>query len=173
MVKTFIKKLDIRKFRALSNVEINFGDHVTVICGKNGTSKSSILGIVAQIFSFDKDYVKNEEINFRQITGSIFKSKYSEHFRISNKFDQPGSMIVNIELHDGYTDQNATAKLELMKRGKLPRPVVRNNRTREKRPGQILQLCNRLLHNCRGVIMCFCLTALRNKKHVCFMCRKR
>ena len=132
MVKTFIKKLDIRKFRALSNVEINFGDHVTVICGKNGTSKSSILGIVAQIFSFDKDYVKNEEINFRQITGSIFKSKYSEHFRISNKFDQPGSMIVNIELHDGYTDQNATAKLELMKRGKLPRPVVRNNRTREK-----------------------------------------
>ena len=132
MVKTFIKKLDIRKFRALSNVEINFGDHVTVICGKNGTSKSSILGIVAQIFSFDKDYVKNEEINFRQITGSVFKSKYSEHFRISNKFDQPGSMIVNIELHDGYTDQNATAKLELMKRGKLPRPVVRNNRTREK-----------------------------------------
>jgi AcrR family transcriptional regulator len=39
-------------------------------------------------------------------------------------------MTVNIELHDGYTDQAATAKLELMKREKSPaRAVVRNNST--------------------------------------------
>jgi hypothetical protein len=38
-------------------------------------------------------------------------------------------MKVSIELHDGYTDQDATAKLELMKRGASPRPVVRNNST--------------------------------------------
>lgn len=36
-----------------------------------------------------------------------------------------------------------------------------------------LKLSNKLLDNCRGVIMCFCLTVLRNKKHVCSMCRKR
>jgi hypothetical protein len=36
---------------------------------------------------------------------------------------------VNIELFDGYTEELATAKLELMSRGKLPRPVVRNNST--------------------------------------------
>lgn len=36
-----------------------------------------------------------------------------------------------------------------------------------------LKLSNRLLDNCHGVIMCFCLTVLRNKKHVCSMCRKR
>ena len=36
-------------------------------------------------------------------------------------------MTVNIELHDGYTDQAATATLQLDKRGKLPRPVVRKN----------------------------------------------
>lgn len=126
---TRIKKLNIEKFRSLNNVEINFGDQITVICGKNGTSKSSILGIAAQIFSFSKDYVKDEEIKFRQIAGAAFKSQYSDHFRISEKFDQPGSMKVNVELHDGYTGQNATAVLELMKRGKLPRPVVRNNST--------------------------------------------
>ena len=39
--------------------------------------------------------------------------------------------------------------------------------------GLILKLSNRLLDNCRGVIMCFCLTVLRNKKHVCSMCRKQ
>lgn len=132
MPKTHLKKLVIDKFRALNNVEIELGDYITVVCGKNGTSKSSILGIVAQIFSFEKDYIKREALSFRQITGGLFKSQYSEHFRISDKFDQPGSMIVNIELHDGYTDQNAAAKLELMKRGKSPRPVVRNNSTVEK-----------------------------------------
>lgn len=134
MSNTQLKKLVIEKFRALNNVEIEFGDHITVVCGKNGTSKSSILGIAAQIFSFEKDYAKDEELSFRQIAGGPFKSQYSEHFRISEKFDIPGSMTVNIELHDGYSDQAATAKLELMKRqskrgNTLPRPVVRNNST--------------------------------------------
>jgi predicted ATPase/AcrR family transcriptional regulator len=137
MSKTQLKKLVIENFRALNNVEIEFGDHITVVCGKNGTSKSSILGIAAQIFSFEKDYAKDEELSFRQITGGSYKSQYSEHFRISEKFDVPGSMTVNIELHDGYTNQAATAKLELMKRPvvegttrkTLPRPVVRNNST--------------------------------------------
>jgi predicted ATPase/AcrR family transcriptional regulator len=129
MPKTYLKRLVIEKFRALNNVGVEFGDHITVVCGKNGTSKSSILGIAAQIFSFEKDYAKDQVLGFRQIAGGTFKSQYSEHFRISDKFDVPGSMTVNIELHDGYTDQAATAKLELMKRGKLPRPVVRNNST--------------------------------------------
>ncbi|GAB3359116.1 AAA family ATPase [Lysobacter tyrosinilyticus] len=129
MSKTQLKKLVIEKFRALNNVEVEFGDYVTVVCGKNGTSKSSILGIAAQIFSFDKDYVTGDALTFRQIAGGAFKSQYSEHFRISDKFDVPGSMTVNIELLDGYTDEAATAKLELMSRGKSPRPVVRNNST--------------------------------------------
>lgn len=129
MSKTQLKKLVIEKFRALNNVEVEFGDYITVICGKNGTSKSSILGIAAQIFNFEKDYANNEVLLFRQIASGPFKSQYSEHFRISEKFDVPGSMTVNIELHDGYTDQAATAKLELMKRGRSPRPVVRNNST--------------------------------------------
>ncbi|MFZ3208354.1 MAG: AAA family ATPase [Geobacteraceae bacterium] len=127
MSKTQLKKLKIEIFRALNNVEIEFGDHITVICGKNGTSKSSILGIAAQMFSFDKDYVKDTPLSYRQITGGDFKSRYRDHFRISDTFDIPGSMKVDIELQDGYTNQAATAKLELMKRNKSPRPVVRNN----------------------------------------------
>lgn len=129
MPKTQLKKLIIEKFRALNDVEIEFGEYITVICGKNGTSKSSILGTAAQIFSFEKNYETNQVLDFQQIAGETFKSQYKEHFRISGKFDVAGSMKVNIELHDGYTDKSATAKLELMKRGKLPRPVVRNNST--------------------------------------------
>jgi len=129
MSKTQLKKLVIEKFRALNNVEVELGDHITVVCGKNGTSKSSILGIAAQIFSFEKDYATDKELSFHQIAGGQFKSQYSEHFRISDTFDLPGSMRVGIELNDGYSDKSATARLELMKRGKLPRPVVRNNST--------------------------------------------
>lgn len=127
MSKTQLKKMKIEKFRALNNVEIEFGGYITVICGKNGTSKSSILGIAAQMFSFDKDYVKDTPLSYRQITGGDYKSRYRDHFRISDTFDIPGSMKVDIELQDGYTNQAATAKLELMKRVKSPRPVVRNN----------------------------------------------
>lgn len=135
MPKTQLKKLVIEKFRALKDVNCELGDHITVVCGKNGTSKSSILGIAAQIFSFEKDYSADKELSFHQIAGGPFKSQYSEHFRISDTFDLPGSMKVDIELHDGYTDKPATARLELMKRlikGKglsIPRPVVRNNST--------------------------------------------
>lgn len=128
-MKTQLKKLSIEKFRALKNVEVEIGEYITVVCGKNGTSKSSILGIAAQIFNFEKDYVKEKALSFRQIAGGLFKSQYSEHFRISDTFDVPGSMTINIELHDGYTEQPATATLQLDKRGKLPRPVVRKNST--------------------------------------------
>ncbi len=80
--QTQLKKLVIEKFRALNNVEIEFGDHITVVCGKNGTSKSSILGIAAQIFSFEKNYLNDKPLLSRQITGGLFKSQYSEHVRI-------------------------------------------------------------------------------------------
>lgn len=136
MKTTSLKKLHIKKFRALGDVEIEFGDNITVICGKNGTSKSSILGIAAQIFSFEKDYTKNQTLKYKTITGINFKSQYSDHFRISNKFDVSGSMEVSIELFDGYTQENATAELGLYRRGKNPRPVVRKNSTATENPSR-------------------------------------
>lgn len=129
MSKTVLKKLFIRKFRALRDVPIEFGTHVTVISGKNGTSKSSILGIAAQIFSFEKDYLKNEALSYQTITGSVFKSLPGEHFRFSDKYDTAGSLEVDVELTDGYTNSEATAELELTKRKAGARPVVRKNST--------------------------------------------
>lgn len=127
MGKTLLKKLGIRKFRALTNVDIDFGTHVTVICGKNGTSKSSILGVAAQIFSFETDYTTGASLQFQTIPGGKFKSLPSEHFRFSDKFDIAGSMDVHVQLFDGYTENIVEAELELSKRGKVARPVVRKN----------------------------------------------
>ena len=130
MSTTRLKKLSIANFRALHNVNIELGNRITVICGKNGTAKSSILGIAAQIFNFEKNYQTGAEINFNTITGVNFKSKFADHFRFSSTYDPPGSIDVKIELFDGYTNTNATCELSLSTRENLaPRPVVRNNST--------------------------------------------
>lgn len=126
-LKTSLKKLSFKNFRSLKNLEIEFGTHITVICGKNGTSKSSILGIAAQIFSFEKDYIKDEPLKFKTITGSDFKSYPKEHFRFSDKYDIPGSLDVAVELYDAYSKNSATAELELARRQSIARPVVRKN----------------------------------------------
>lgn len=133
MSKTLLKKITIKKFRALQNVEIEFGTDITVICGKNGTAKSSILGIAAQIFSFDKDYTANRELSFKTITEDNFKSQFSDHFRVSSKFDVSGSLKIGVEVFDAYTAGDATGELTITTRVakgvKSPRAVVRNNST--------------------------------------------
>lgn len=132
MAITRLQKLTIERFRALHHVEIEFGKLITVICGKNGTSKSSILGIAAQIFSFRTDYTQNavtSDLDYRAITGAEFESVFKDHFRISDKYDPPGSMNVEFELFDGYTNSKASAELALTKRDQTSRPVVRKNST--------------------------------------------
>lgn len=113
---TKINKLRINKFRALEEIEIDVGDHLTLICGKNGTSKSSILGITAQIFSFDKDYTNNQKIKFETIVNESFKSDYKDHFRFSNKYDVSGSLLVDFEIYDAYTKSIQTAELRMVTR---------------------------------------------------------
>ncbi|ROR02104.1 AAA ATPase-like protein [Delftia acidovorans] len=113
---TKVNKLHIKKFRALNDINIEIGDHLTLICGKNGTSKSSILGITAQIFSFDKDYVSSEKIQFETIIKEKFKSDYREHFRFSNKYDVSGSLEVDFEIYDAYTRSVQTAELRMVTR---------------------------------------------------------
>lgn len=40
---TKIKKISITKFRALENIDIEFADRITVICGKNGMANPQYL----------------------------------------------------------------------------------------------------------------------------------
>ncbi|MRT37152.1 AAA family ATPase [Acinetobacter sp. RIT698] len=127
---TKLEKIKVKKFRGLSDLEINLGNRITVICGKNGTSKSTILGMIAQIFSFDKDYSTNSDLDFKTLSGKPFKSAFSEHFRLSVKHDLPGSMDVEYELYDAFFESELTdLKLGLYNSAdrSRARPVVRNN----------------------------------------------
>lgn len=126
---TYIKKINITHFRGLRNLTVPLGKRITLLCGKNGTSKSSILGIAAQVFSFEKDYVKDEPLQFNTLTGAKFESRVSEHFRLSKKFDKPDSMETSVSIYDGYTSEEAdlTLKLYDSKDRSKPRPIVRGN----------------------------------------------
>lgn len=128
---TILKSVEVVKFRGLEDLQIELGKQVTLICGKNGTSKSSLLGIAAQIFSFEEDPLDGKKIEFRTITGKQFKSAPREHFRFSQTYDGPSSMAVNFSIYDGYSESNYDSSLELTTRTtdgiKKSRPVVRGN----------------------------------------------
>lgn len=134
---TRINSINVIKFRGLENITINFGKRITAICGKNGTSKSTILGILAQVFNFREDVSVNPPIklsDYKTLTDKGFKSEFSEHFRFSEKHDIGGNMHVKLEVYDAYTGITPP-DLELRiydyaDRSKA-RPVVRKNTTIE------------------------------------------
>lgn len=126
---TKIQKINVLKFRALQNIAIPFGERVTVICGKNGTAKSTILGLLAQIFSFSKDYASNTELEYSPLHSGSFKSNFSDHFRLSEKFDFAGELEASYTLYDAYFDKiiNPTLRFYKLQDRRLPRAIVRNN----------------------------------------------
>lgn len=132
---TLLKKIKVKHFRKLKDLDFELSENLTVICGKNGTSKSTVLGLIAQICSFEKNYKDDKEINFKTLLGKPFKSNFREHFRFSNKFDLPGTMEVEYELYDAYFKQekyDLLLKLYDSEDRDKSRPVVRKNLTSHK-----------------------------------------
>ena len=80
-----IDKIEIAKFRGFQGVEVNFGTHLTVIAGQNGTQKTTLLGLLSQPFTItDKE---NPMISEKPLCGGNYKSAFKEKFRLSEKFD--------------------------------------------------------------------------------------
>lgn len=137
--KTLLNKLQVNQFRGLEDIEINLGTNISIICGKNGTAKSTILGLIAQIFSFDTNYAtgkklqhKDEEgnlVDYRTITGKTFTSQFREHFRLSKHFDLPGQLDCNYTLYDALigTEINTPSLTMTNTAGRDFRTVVRGN----------------------------------------------
>lgn len=67
-----INKISIERFRRFHNVEFDIGTCVTLIAGQNGTSKSTLLGMLSQPFSFGVFQGKT--------AGSPDNSKYTDNY---------------------------------------------------------------------------------------------
>lgn len=103
MKLTKVDGFEISEFRLFHSISLQFGPHVTLIAGQNGTAKSTLLGMLAQPFSFgvvrgptagDSDhstYTKNYHgyklQEFRDLSGKPFMYDCDDVFRLSEKYD--------------------------------------------------------------------------------------
>jgi len=100
---TKVDSLDITTFRRFRDITIPFGDKVTLISGQNGTSKSTLLGMLAQPFSFgvlrgrtagtadNSSYTDNYHgiilSKYIDFTGRPFMYDCDDVFRLSKQYD--------------------------------------------------------------------------------------
>lgn len=93
-----VKSLKITEFRIFRNIQIDFNKPITLITGRNGTAKSTLLGMLAQPFSFDskKDcsvYIDNyhglDLTKYVDIAGNLFTYPCDKVFRLSKAHDTP------------------------------------------------------------------------------------
>ncbi len=75
-----IRRIIANDFRHMKNVNIEFGENLTIISGLNGTGKSSVLGLIGQLFDYKG---KDKTIN-----NDNFATKYSEIFKFCPNHDQ-------------------------------------------------------------------------------------
>lgn len=133
---TLIKSMNITNFRSFKDVPIEIGEHLTMISGLNGTGKSTILGMLAQICSFSKSYtpsgdqsipIETDLSMYKTIQGTAFESDFSDHFRISKIFDNPNKVKyqVSFDISDYLEKLNFSANLSSTKRGDDLRLVLR------------------------------------------------
>ncbi|GMT46582.1 MAG: hypothetical protein IEMM0007_0148 [bacterium] len=114
MGRTKVVCLKIDIFRRFQNITIPFGDRVTLIAGQNGTSKSTLLGMLAQPFSFGvvrgstagksdaSSYTENYHglklHQLKDLTGKTFMYDCDDVFRLSTEFDFGNKYQYEIEL---------------------------------------------------------------------------
>lgn len=75
----YISGIHISHFRSLSDRDIKLGKYLTLITGKNGTMKSSILGLIAHPFSSPNEA--------KDMYGKDLKTKHSDVFKLSLEKD--------------------------------------------------------------------------------------
>jgi len=95
-----VKKLHIYKFRNIENLELPLGAKLTFIAGTNGTSKTSLLGLLGQPFIFRE----NNKIIHRALSGKEFKAKFSEihHF---TEYDDVESIEYRLNLTENFENK--------------------------------------------------------------------
>lgn len=98
-----IESLIITEFRKFKDKRIDFIKPITLITGQNGTAKSTVLGMLAQPFSFGSEKEKGEAdksvyisnyhgillSNYVDIAGNFYTYPCDKVFRLSKKHDTP------------------------------------------------------------------------------------
>lgn len=121
--KKYLSNIQIKHFRLAEDIEFNPASCLNILLGKNGTAKSTVLGMIGQGFSFNPKLVSSENLtmgeyktliakdklsgnekrlkenyeNLVTYTNKNFETKVNEHFKLS-KSDVTGSVHANMIL---------------------------------------------------------------------------
>jgi predicted ATPase len=147
MPKTGVKihKIKIDHFRRFNDVEFDIGNCITLIAGQNGTSKSTLLGMLCQPFSFgvfqgktagrsDKsNYTDNYHgenlAKYEDLTGNPYCYDCEDVFRLSKAHDTIDKDY-SYRLH--LSGNCITRKSPIYESGLLVRAQLRREKGREK-----------------------------------------
>ena len=91
-----IQGIQIEKFRAIRNQEFRIGRRLTAIAGRNGTMKSTLLGMLGQPFSISS--TSNPMYGTKTIEGYNFRSQFQEKFCLSKEYDHIGEHVWTLKL---------------------------------------------------------------------------
>lgn len=95
-----IESIEVEKFRAIENLSLNIGKHITAIAGRNATLKTTLLGMLGQPFTISSGHPM---YGCTTIDGYNFKSQFKEKFKISEDFDHCGEHIWTLKFYKrGY-----------------------------------------------------------------------
>lgn len=118
--KISVQSLIITEFRKFRDCQVNFDKPITLITGQNGTAKSTLLGMLAQPFSFDSKndnsaYISNyhdlDLSSFLDIAGNFYTYSCDKIFRLSKKHDTPDKRyLYEIKLAGIDFDENPLLK---------------------------------------------------------------
>ena len=97
------ERLEVKKFRHITNQVIELGTVMTAITGQNGTGKTTLLGWIAQSSDFKGSH--------KTLTGKPFSSKYSEIFKFCRKNDYKNAYEVILHYKNGK-GESATKIME-------------------------------------------------------------
>lgn len=100
-----LKEIKIQKYRAFKNVSFKLGSQLTVIAGQNGTQKTTLLGMLTQMFTLGKDNPMSAE---KPLIGGNYRSDFMNKFKFSPTFDKAGDHEWTL-MFDGMEDFTATS----------------------------------------------------------------
>lgn len=90
--KNFITEVQLKDFRLVEDITFSPGKHLNIISGKNGTAKSTIIGMLAQGFSFNPNVIYNLSQNdynlaLKEIESNTDEQTIERHEKIIRKYE--------------------------------------------------------------------------------------
>lgn len=110
-----LKEIKIHKYRGFKDVSFKIGSLLTVIAGQNGTQKTTLLGMLTQMFTLDPNSPMGGE---KPLVGGNYRSDFMNKFKFSPDFDKAGEHEWTLRL-EGMEDFTATSIWRDKKKGQI------------------------------------------------------